>query len=96
MIAHTSKPAATTEVHSSAASSGSPPLAHSVALSTPPPSQSKLAKALPGFVAMIAHTSKPAVAAAVHSSADANGSVPAWHSVILSTPPPSQSACANG
>ena len=77
IIAHTSRPAAITEVHSSDASKGSPPFAHSVALSTPPLSQSKVAKALVGLAAMIAQTSKPASSAAVHSSLGFDGSVPA-------------------
>ena len=82
------------EVQSSEDTAGSPPFAHSVALSTPPPSQSAVAKGPNGFAAINAHKSKLAFIATVHSSAAFNGSPPLAHSVALSTPPPSQSNVA--
>ena len=44
---------------SSFGSDGSSPFAHSVALSTPPPSQSAVARTDVGFAAMIAQISRP-------------------------------------
>ena len=64
---------------------------HSVKLSTPPPSQSAVAKSLVGFAANNAHISCPAAIADVQSSKEASGSPPLLHSVRLSTPPLSQS-----
>ena len=62
MIAQTSNPAATIEVHSSVASEGSPPFAHSVALSAPPPSQSNIAIFDIGKAVIYAQISIPAAA----------------------------------
>ena len=76
-----------------------PPLGpkHSVKLSTPPPSQSKLAIGLAGFAARNSHKSKPESAKASQlSSGPKKGSPPASHSSKLLTPPPSQSAVAIG
>ena len=82
---------------SSAESNGSPPAAHSVALSIPPISQSIVAIGLVGLAVIKAHISTPAAAkAAQSSSAGSAGSSPAAHSVALSIPPPSQSIVAIG
>ena len=62
MIIHISKPAAVMLVHSSEASDGSPPFAHSVALSAPPPSQSNIAIFDIGKAVIYAQISMPAAA----------------------------------
>ena len=90
--AHKSRPDSSALAQSSAGSSGSSPVAHSVALSTPPPSQSSVASGWTGFAVIRLHMITFSSTAASQSSPGARGSVPASHSVEFIIPPPSQSS----
>ena len=93
---HKSKSPSTNNSHPPCGVLGSLPMLHSVILSTPSPSQSKVANGLLGSAANTAHISIMPAIIASQSSSGLLGSVPLLHSVLLSAPPPSQSNIPNG